>query len=192
MKVHKTTKGTMKKLILTFLFILIVASQGFAQSYFTETGTAIFHSKVPLHTFSGSSENLTGLINLDDNTVDFYLDLATLDTGNGKRDKDMRLTLDVENHPFGEFFGQLVSEFDPSIIEPQAAIVEGKFKIHGNEQDVRIEGELTKNGDEIILNAGWILRLEDYEIVPPSLLFVKVDQEQEIEIEAVLKLNSDS
>ena len=61
-----------------------------AQSYFTDAGTAIFHSKVPLHSFSGTSENLTGLINLDDKTVDFYLDLATLDTGNGKRDKDLR------------------------------------------------------------------------------------------------------
>ncbi len=182
----------MKKTVLTILFLLLSVTNNFAQSYYTDSGTAIFHSKVPLHSFTGTSESLTGLINLEDNTVDFYLDLATLDTGNGKRDKDMRLTLDVENHPFGEFFGQLVSEFDPSSIEPQAAIVEGKFKIHGNEQDVRIEGELTKNGDEIILNAGWILRLEDYEIVPPSLLFVKVDQEQEIEIQAVLKLNSDS
>jgi polyisoprenoid-binding protein YceI len=182
----------MKKLLYTLLIALFANAIGYSQSYYTESGTAVFHSKVPLHTFSGSSENLTGLINLEDKTVDFYLDLATLDTGNGKRDKDMRLTLDVENHPFGEFFGTLVSDFDPLFEDAQPAIVEGTFKIHGNEQEVRIEGELTRNGDEIFLNAGWILRLEDYDIVPPSLLFVKVDQEQEIEIEAVLTLRTDS
>ncbi len=182
----------MKSTILTILFIFATVSSGYTQSYYTESGTAVFHSKVPLHTFSGTSQNLTGLINLDDKTVDFYLDLATLDTGNGKRDKDMRLTLDVKNHPFGEFFGKLVSDFDPLSNVAQPAIVEGVFTIHGNKQEVRIEGELTKTGDEIFLSAGWILRLEDYDIVPPSLLFVKVDQEQEIEIEAVLTINSDS
>lgn len=182
----------MKKLISITLFTLFSVTLSYSQSYFTENGIAVFHSKVPLHTFSGTSENLTGLINLEDGTVDFYLDLATLDTGNGKRDKDMRLTLDVENHPFGEFFGKLISDFDPTLEGPQIAIVEGVFKIHGNEQEVRIEGELTKNGDNVHLKACWILRLEDYDIVPPSLLFVKVDQEQEIEIEAVLSLHSDS
>ncbi len=182
----------MKSSFLTILLALFAVSISNAQSYYTESGTAVFHSKVPLHSFTGTSENLTGLINLDNGTVDFYLDLATLDTGNGKRDKDMKLTLDVENHPFGEFFGKLVSDFDATKSGPQTAIVEGTFKIHGNQQDVRIEGELSKGGDQIRLNASWILRLEDYDIVPPSLLFVKVDQEQEIEINAVLSLQSES
>lgn len=187
-----STINVMKNLLFTLLLLSIATSTANSQSYFTDSGTAIFHSKVPLHTFSGTSENLTGLINLEDKTVDFYLDLATLDTGNGKRDKDMRLTLDVENHPFGEFFGKLVSEFDPTNTSPQTAIVEGVFKIHGNQKDVRIEGELIPNGNQITLKADWILRLEDYEIVPPSLLFVKVDQEQEIELNAVLTLRDES
>ena len=182
----------MKKFVQAILVILLISPVSFSQSFFTDSGTAVFHSKVPLHTFSGTSENLTGLINLEDNTVDFYLDLATLDTGNGKRDKDMRLTLDVENHPFGEFYGKLVSEFDPTNSAPQTAIVEGVFKIHGNQQDVRIEGQLIPDGNQLTLQAGWILRLEDYDIVPPSLLFVKVDQEQEIEINAVLILRDES
>ncbi len=181
----------MKKLILT-AFLLTISIHGYSQSYFTDSGTVVFHSKVPLHTFSGTSENLTGLIDLEKRTVDFYLDLATLDTGNGKRDKDMRLTLDTENHPFGEFFGKITSEFNPDLEEAQDVTVEGVFKIHGKEQNIEVTGKLTPEGDQLNLTAGWILKLEDYEIEPPKLLFIKVDQEQEIEINAVLKIRGES
>lgn len=178
----------MMRKLLPLLFLIGFATNAFSQSFYTETGTAVFHSRVPLHTFSGSSENLVGLINLNDSTIDFYLDLETLDTGNGKRDKDMLLTLDVKKHPFGEFFGKLTSDFDVDLQQQQDVTVEGVFKIHGKEQNVEISGTLTPEGNTLKLTAGWILKLEDYEIEPPSLLFIKVDQEQEIEINAVLTI----
>ncbi len=180
----------MKKLIFIVLY-LSLSINSYSQSYFTDSGTAIFHSKVPLHTFSGTSENLTGLIDLENGTVDFYIDLETLDTGNAKRDKDMRLTLETEKYPFAEFFGSITSDFDPSLQQAQAVTVEGVFKIHGKEQNIEVNGQLTPDGDQIKLTAGWILLLEDYEIEPPKLLFIKVDQEQEIELNATLTIKED-
>lgn len=169
----------------------MVSGLASAQSFYTETGTAIFYSEVPMHDFEGTSENLTGLIDLDKNIVDFYLDLATLDTGNGKRDKDMRLTLEVEDYPYGEFTGELISNFDSDSEIEQEVTVKGTFKIHGEEQDVEIKGTLTPQGESLVLHASWILRLEDYKIKPPQVLFLKVDQEQEIEIKAVLNKRSE-
>lgn len=177
----------MKKL-LSFIFGALFAVSGFAQSFYTEEGTAIFYSKVPLHSFSGTSNTLTGLINLADSTVDFYLDLETLDTGNGKRDKDMKLTLDTKNHPYGEFFGKLTSDFDQNSMVEQEVTVEGVFKIHGKEKEVLVEGTLRPDGEALHLKASWILNLDDYNIVPPKLLFIKVDQAQEIEINAILAI----
>ncbi|MFV1883810.1 MAG: YceI family protein [Balneola sp.] len=182
----------MMKKILLIVFVLAVSINGYSQSYFTDSGTAVFHSKVPLHTFSGTSENLTGLIDLENGTVDFYLDLETLDTGNAKRDKDMKLTLETEKFPFGEFFGKITSEFDAASNEAQDVTVEGVFKIHGKEQNINVNGQITLDGNQLKLTAGWILKLEDYEIKPPSLLFIKVDQEQEIELSAVLTIKEDS
>lgn len=171
-----------------FLFILFFSAEiTRAQNYYTESGTAIFHSEVPLHTFSGTSEHLTGMINLETGIVDFYLDLATLETGIGKRDRDMRQTLETDEYPFAEFYGKLISDFDTTSADAQKAVVEGKFKIHGVEREIMVEGTLQRTDSGLALQAGWILLLKDYEIVPPSLLFVKVDQEQKIEIEALLE-----
>ena len=177
----------MKKLLSLLVWASITVS-GFSQSFYTETGTAVFYSKVPLHNFSGTSNTMIGLINLADSTIDFYLDLETLDTGNGKRDKDMKLTLDTENYPYGEFFGKLTSGFDLDNPKEQEVTVEGVFKIHGKEKQITVNGTLKPDGETLQLNASWILRLEDYEIEPPQILFIKVDQEQEIKINAVLSI----
>ncbi len=170
-------------LFCTFIAISIVTQ---AQVYKTDSGTAVFISKVPLHSFEGKSSYLNGAINLSSKIVDFYIDLETLDTGNGKRDKDMRLTLETKTFPFAEFYGKLVSNFDSTSTLIQPVKVEGFFRVHGKENAVSIEGTLQKIGKELALKASWILNLIDYDIVPPSLLILKVDEEQVIEISAIL------
>jgi polyisoprenoid-binding protein YceI len=177
----------MKKIISTLFIIVTLAAAIQAQSFMTETGKATFHSEVPLHTFSGSSEHLTGKINLVEKIVDFYLDLTTLDSGIQKRDRDLRETLNTDKYPFAEFYGKLISDFDENSDSLQEAVVLGNFKIHGVENEQQFTGTLEMKPDGLMLKASWVLRLKDYDIVPPSLLFIKVDQEQKIEIEALLK-----
>lgn len=176
----------MKKII-TYIFALALTSPVFAQSYYSETGTAQFTSSVPLHNFTGTSQNLVGMIKLDDMSVDFYIDLETLDTGNAKRDKDMLITLETDKYPFGEFFGKITSEFNMSSSDEQPVTVKGNFTIHGQTKEVEIDGTITVTGDGLLVKAAWILNLDDYDIVPPKLLIIKVDEEQAIEIETLLK-----
>lgn len=155
--------------------------------FYTDSGAASFISSVPLHTFTGHSDHLTGMINLKENVVDFYLDLSTLETGLRRRDRDMRSTLEVEQYPFAEFTGQLQGRFDPNRSESQPVTTVGEFTIHGVTQSVEIQGTLTPTVDGIRLQAEWTLRLEEYKIEPPGLLFYRVQQEQEIEIRATLQ-----
>lgn len=157
-----------------------------AQSYMTEEGHAEFTSEVPLHTFTGTSEKLTGLINLEDGSIDFYIDLTTFDTGIGKRDKDMRKTLETDKFPFAEFLGTLVTEFDADSDAEQPVTARGNFKIHDVTREIEVTGTLQKVPEGLKLNAAWEINLEDYDIVPPRLLIVKVDPVQDVRIEAVL------
>ena len=143
-----------------------------------------------MHTFTGESDNLVGQIVLTDSTVDFYVDLTTFETGIGKRDKDMRKTLETNDYPFAEFFGKLSSPFDVSSDAEQPAVVVGDFSIHGVTRTVEISGTLQMVEQDLHLSAEWKLNLEDYDIVPPSLLIIKVDEVQEVRINAVLRAES--
>jgi len=178
-----------KRGILFFTFLLLGSTVN-AQSFMTEQGDVKFTSSVPLHTFTGTSSQLNGLIDLDKNLVDFYIDLQTLDTGNGRRDRDMYSTLNVEEHPFAEFTGELISDFDPDSGMSQEVMVEGDFTVNGVPRRITVDGKLKLSESVLQLNASWIINITDYNIEPPGILFYKVDEEMEIKIEAQLQKQS--
>ncbi len=181
--------------ITVFYFLLLLLLMQFSTSeqvtedtvYMTESGYAEFESSVPLHSFTGESEHLTGMIDPAKNLVDFYLDLNTLKTGIDRRDRDMYRTLNVDEYPFAEFTGSLESMFDMDSSENQQVTVNGEFTINGETRKVNIDGNIQISGNEFILEASWTLNLNDYNIEPPGILFYKVDKEQKIRIEATLK-----
>lgn len=180
-------------LIPVLLFAILLQFSTFADTlnnedviYYTDSGYAEFASSVPLHSFTGESNHLTGMVDLEENIVDFYLDLNTLETGIDRRDQDMYETLNVSEHPFAEFTGSLQSEFDAESTEPQQVVVEGEFTVHGETREINIEGQMQMQDDRLHLEAEWVLLLEDYNIEPPGILFYRVDSEQEIRIEAEL------
>jgi polyisoprenoid-binding protein YceI len=154
--------------------------------YYTETGFAEFTSRVPLHTFTGRSDRLTGMIDLEENLIDFYLDLNSLKTGIGRRDRDMYRTLNVDEHPFAEFTGSLDSGFNPEGDGDVEVTAAGQFTISGVTREVRIDGTLTRAGDGLLLEAEWIIDITDYRIEPPGILFYRVNDEQEVRIRAEL------
>lgn len=166
---------------------LLISLPGQAQVYTSSDGSVEFISTAPLNEFKGTSNHLAGLINLNKNLVDFYIDMNTIDTGIEKRNRDMRTTyLNTDKYPFAEFTGELISSFDPDKMEPQRATVSGTFKLHGVEQQIEVDGILEPNGDGLQLDASWIVLLKDYDIDRPGILFYELAEEQEISISVLL------
>ena len=174
-------------IIILTLFALNTTPQQEGLVYYSETGHAEFTSSVPLHSFTGSSDHLTGMIDFRENLIDFYLDLETLDTGNNMRDNDMYETLNVEEYPFAEFTGSLQTSFDSTSTEKQEVTVEGEFTIHGVTQTRSVTGTLQKVDDGIQLRAEWIIDITDYDIEPPGILFYRVEDKMDVRIKALLK-----
>lgn len=171
---------------LVICIILVVPAISHAQVYETTNSHVEFDSSVPLHSFTGRTDNLTGQINLSEGIVDFYVDLATVKTGIDARDRDMQETIETDRFPFAEFYGTLVTPFDSSTTEPQPVAVEGDFAVHGVSRAVRITGVLQREGSDLRVTAEWELNIEDYDIVPPGILFYRVSEIQKVRINALL------
>ena len=99
----------------------------------------------------------------------------------------MRLTLETKKFPFAEFYGNLLDQVDLTETKPQKIRTSGNFSIHGISQEMEVSGEITIEQNILHLTANWEIRLDDFEIVPPSLLIVKVDQIQKISIDIRLE-----
>lgn len=169
------------------MFILLTGINANAQSFTTNAGEITFVSKASKLTFNGTSKQLQGLIDFDKNLVDFYLDLASLTTGNRLRDKHMRDNyLEISEYPFAEFTGSIISPFDLQAETSQEVTVEGEFTIHGVTKFISVSGTLQKKGVNLLLNASWKVKLGDYNIGIPKLMFLELSETQDLSISATL------
>ena len=174
--------------IFVFFVVFFFSFQASGQEYLTTTGEVTFLSIAPLNEFDGKSNALNGLVNLDSNILDFFVDLNTLKTGIGLRDSHMRESyLETDQFPFAEFTGKIVQIPILVIGEKIPVKAFGTFKIHGEKKEITVVGTLVKqqNG-KITLDATFTIALSDYKIPLPSLVFYELAQEQKVTIHAVL------
>lgn len=189
----KSDKVLVLKTLLLSTFLMFLSFDADAQSYHGEDGYVEFISRAPLLEFKGVSDHLNGLIDLDENLLDFYVDLNTLDTGIRRRDRDMRNTyLKTDQFPFAEFSGEIVSEFDPDLQQEQPVRAQGTFTIHGVPREMEVEGTLQPEGNTLILKASWTVLLEDHNIDRPRVLFYELADEQRVNIHIVLEKTEDN
>lgn len=176
----------MKNLIVIFLTFLILANANytFAQVYKSEAGNVEFLSKAPLNEFTGVSSKLNGLINIENNGLDFFIDLNTLKTGIGLRDRHMRENyLETKKYPFAEFVGKITETVKLKTGESKNVTAKGKFKIHGVEKDIIVSGKLIAVSDnELKLEADFKVLLSEYKISIPKIVFFELAEEQTITI----------
>ena len=185
--VHKTITALI--FLLFFQLQTEVSSQDVNSNtvYYSDSGTAEFTSDVPLHSFTGRSDHLTGMIDPSENLIDFYLDLNTLKTGIGKRDRDMYSTLNADEHPFAEFTGSMDSPGLPTAGQETTVTAAGEFTINDITKAMSVDGTLTDTAEGIRLKATFPILLSDFDIEPPGILFYRVNDEQTVEIDILLK-----
>ena len=180
------------QVLLSLSITASVCSRSFAQMYTTDSGVAEFTSTAPLSEFTGTSSNLNGLVDLNQNLLDFYLDLITLKTGIGLRDRHMRENyLETKKYPFVEFSGTLDAR--PELVpgSKQAVTATGHFTLHGIRNELTVSGYLTlEESGDLLLEAGFRVMLGDFNIAIPKVVFYELAEEQQVRISAVLKPQS--
>jgi polyisoprenoid-binding protein YceI len=184
---------TLSRIPLLFgISMLFWSPSASAQKYFADSGYIEFESRAPALTFKGISQNLTGLIDLSKKSVDFYLDLNTIDTGIELRNRHMRESyLETAKFPFAEFLGFLVEPFDWTGENPVDVSTKGTFTIHGVAREIEVNGTITPEGDNIRLEARFMVALEDHNISRPRIVFYELSDIQRVSLNILLEKYDD-
>ena len=177
------------KSLLIFLFIAYLGGSVLAGEWHVNKDAeneVRFTSEVVVLTFDGVTDQIDGYIYWEgeemfekNSQMQFDVDLNSVETGMGKRDRDMREVLKTDKWPSTSFKGSIVkhSKID-SNITAYDVVAKGKMFIHGVENDIEIPGVITVDGDKIHVKVNFTVLLNDYNIEAPSLAaFVKVSEE---------------
>jgi polyisoprenoid-binding protein YceI len=158
-----------------------------------------FYGSSPFDKFTGTSMQVEGFLEGSIETItqapssdlkaEVRVEARSLNTGNDRRDKKMRETLEVEKYPLITFkLSQVRLIQKASDTGPSRYKVEGILGIHGVERPVTVEVESKREGNRVTISGKMPLDITDYQIDPPRvpvIVFVKMDKNVRVEFNLV-------
>ena len=154
-----------------------------------------YTSSVASFTFSGQTDQIDGFIywegdslSVENSRLHFEVNLASFDSGIGKRDRDMRDVLDTDKWPKAVYKGELteLAAVDSAVTAFRVE-TRGTLSLHGVERAVCVPGLVVVEGERSRVEAAFSLKLANYGIEAPSLAaFVKVSQEIDLAVSVSL------
>lgn len=153
----------------------------------SEKNLVKFISSTTVLDFEGVTDKIDGYIYLkgeelfgSENEIYFEVDLNSVETGIGKRDRDMREdVLETDKWPKTSFKGKIVEVVKKNDDENIYLVKSiGVMFLHGIEKEIEVNSEIHIQNTSINVITNFSVFLNDFEIEAPSLLaFIKVAEE---------------
>ncbi|MBK8943899.1 MAG: YceI family protein [Ignavibacteriae bacterium] len=186
----------MKSKIILYLFISFASILNLIASEFhvkkSEKNSVKFISDAPIEDFEGVTNNIDGYLYYEDDLeknsqLHFEVDLRTLDTGIGLRNRHMRENyLETEKYPMAAYSGKIIKSEKISD-KKYKVFVNGEMNIHGLTKKQNVEGILEFIGEEVKISSNFIVKLSDHKIEVPSLMFMKIDENMDLHLNFILE-----
>lgn len=188
--------------LLVLMLILAIQSPALRAAEYVitpgEENLVSFLSKAPMEKVEGKTRKVSGRISADLSDLDaavlveVSVDLASLDTGNKKRNKHMRENhLETERFPAAVFRAEELLEASASRVgagEEVTFSLRGDFSLHGVTREITVPIELGVAEDGTLrVKAHFQVELADYEIKRPKFLVLKLDEVQRVSIDLVAR-----
>jgi polyisoprenoid-binding protein YceI len=185
-------------IIMTFLSVFAVAPAEECHVDKTQKNLVRFISHATLDNFEGVTDRIDGYViaegkglkegqNCDKSEFYFEVALEGLDTGIGLRNRHMRENyLETSKYPYTHFAGKLdIVEKDPA--SSFLITASGKFYIHGIEKPLTITANVTPQGPLYHITTEFQVKLSDFNIKIPSLMFMKLSDTQIVRLDFYVK-----
>jgi polyisoprenoid-binding protein YceI len=156
----------------------------------------VFISKAATETFEGKTDRIDGRIVVDPAGVQdtvvvrLEVDMASLDTGIGERNKHMKKNhLETSKYPKAVFEGATLLGPEGATLAAGKAVAfdcEGDFTLHGVTRRLRVTVEVTLADERTLsFKTSFKVPLADYNISRPKFLFLKLGEVQDVVVEGV-------
>ena len=113
--------------------------------------------------------------------------VATLVTGNARRDRDLRAALESDSYPTIRFDLKSVRADAAAPADSVSATLRGAMVIHGVVRDVEVPATLVRRGDTVHVTSAFPLHLRDYRVGGLRKLFGILQVRDDVQIRADLR-----
>lgn len=169
------------------LLLIIFCIESFGQKFASEKSDVAFYSKAAIEDITAHNKKSSSLIILPSGVIAFVIPISDFDFAKEMMKEHFNEKyMESDKFPKATFEGTL-SGFDLKVPGVQKATARGKLTIHGVTKDTEITGTMTAAGGKIDLRSKFMVRLADYNISIPTLLFKKIAEQVEVTVEFTYK-----
>jgi polyisoprenoid-binding protein YceI len=157
-----------------------------------EENVVCFESRATMECFDGRSKSVWGSLSLDPAALGDSLsmlievDVTAFDTGIKLRNQHMRENhLHTDKYPRSTFrAGKIIQGKETSLLDGAAheILLEGDLELHGVHRAIQAPVKMTYSNSppEIRLETTFLIKLSDFEIPRPQMLFMKLSEVQKV------------
>lgn len=174
---------------LVLLFTGIVWSFcGFAQQrYFSEKSTVMFFSDGVVEDIVAENTKVTSIFDANKGDIAFLMSMK--DFQFEKKLMQVHFNekyVESEKYPKSSFQGKVVG-FNPAVGGLQQVKALGKLSIHGVTREVEVPGTVELNGGQLVVKSKFMLKLKDYNIRVPQIVWQNIAQQVEVRVDFVYR-----
>jgi polyisoprenoid-binding protein YceI len=172
--------------------ILVIAFVGLAfsvhaQKYTTDKTFVSFFSDAAIEDITAENTKTVGVFNSATGDIAFSVPIKEYQFEKSlMKEHFNEKYMETEKFPKSTFQGK-VTGYDASATGPQNVSTKGKLTIHGETKEVEIPGTIEKQGDNLLMKSKFIVKLEDYKIAIPQLLWQNIAEQVEVTVDFTFK-----
>ena len=178
------------KIFITTLFFLISHFFLSAQPvYFTRSGHIQFFSQTPLEDIKANNKKVYSSLNTQTGALQFLLKVSQFQFKYSAmrdhfNDEDY---MDSQKFPTAEFKGKItdLSSINFTVNGTYSASIEGSLTMHGVAKTIRTTASFQVNNNQITGVATFPVKLEDYDIKVPKIVFKKIAETVNVTVNCI-------
>jgi polyisoprenoid-binding protein YceI len=172
----------MKSFFLAF-WGLVFINPVVAQKYSIEKSHVEFFSKATIEDIKAENTKASGIFNEANGEIVFSIPIQEFQFDKSLMKQHFNEKyMESEKFPKSTFQGK-ISDYNTDVVGEQKVTASGKLTIHGVVQEVQIPGTIEKNKAAISMRAKFMVKLVDYKIAIPQLLWKNIAEEVEVTVE---------
>jgi polyisoprenoid-binding protein YceI len=175
----------MKKLTAILIFGIYLSAHG--QKYTAEKSLVSFFSDATIEDITAKNTKASSIFNAATGDVVFSIPIKEFDFAKSlMKEHFNEKYMDTEKFPKSTFQGKIVG-FQEKTNGVQQARAKGKLTIHGVTKEIDVPGTIEVVDGKVVMKSSFIVKLEDYGIAIPQLLWQNIAEQVEVKVEFTYK-----
>ena len=173
--------------VLLFLLLLFVYFSANSQKYSLEKSSVSFFSEAPIENITAQNSKTSSILNALSGEVVFSIPIKEF-----KFDKSLMREhfnekyMESDKYPKAIFQGKFLNlNLDEN--GEQNVRASGKLTMHGVTREIDVQGTIEVVSNQLLARANFLIKLKDYKIKIPQLLWNNIAQEVKVTVEFTYK-----